>query len=134
MEICGCRPKCECSVIAAIVSAVVGIAVAFLNFSGTIVVPQVILWVFLGVALGFLAISFLAAAVRRSCEKSGCLCSALTTLFAGVFATVLLSLVLLVFDIVAAGILGSLITGLLFGAFTLTVTSVACIVKTLFGC
>lgn len=134
MEICGCRPRCECSLFSVIVSAVIGIIAAFLNFSGTIAVPPVVLWVFFGVVLGFLAISLIAVSLRREKENSGCLCTSIGTLLAGVLITVLFALVLLVFDIATAGILGSVITGLLFAGFSLTVTSVVCLVKALSGC
>ncbi len=134
MEICGCRPRCECALFSVIVSAVIGIIAAFLNFSGTIAVPLVILWVFFGVALGFLAISLVSASFRREKENSGCFCISLGTLFVGVLVTTLLSLVLIIFDIATAGILGSVITGLLFAGFSLTVTSAVCLAKSLFGC
>ena len=134
MEICGCRPRCECTVYSVIISAVIGIVAASLNLSATITVPQVVLWVFFGVALGFLAISLIAAALRREKDCSGCFCTGLTALFAGVLLAVLSALVLLVFDIATAGILGSVITGLLFGGFALTVTSVICLIRTISCC
>ncbi len=134
MEICGCKPKCDCTVFALVSSAVVGIITAFLNFSGTIAVPQVILWVFFGVALGFLAVSFVTGAFAGERDCTGCICNALRAFFAGIFGTVLLTVILLIADIATAGILGSIITGLLFAAFALTVTSAACVVKALFGC
>lgn len=133
MEICGCKTKCDCTFFSVIVSVIVGIIVAFLNVSGTIAVPQVVLWVFFGVALAALAAAFVAGALQRR-EHTGCFCSSLTTLLVGVLGTVLFSLVLILADIATGGIFGSLITGLLFAAFTLIITSVGCLTKSLFGC
>ncbi len=134
MEICGCKPKCECSVLSLIAGAVVGIITAFLSFSGILAVAPVILWVFFGVALVFLAVSLVAGAFADRRDRAGCICNSLKTFFAGVFGTVLFSVVLLLIGAATAGILGAIITGLLFAFFTLTVTSVACVINELFGC
>lgn len=134
MEICGCKSKCECFVFSLIASAVAGIITAFLNFSGTIAVSQIILWVFFGVALGFLAVALVAGALANRKEFGSCICSSLTTLFVGVLGTVLFSLVLILVDIATGGLLGSVLTGLLFAFFALTVTSVACVIREFFGC
>ena len=134
MNICGCKPKCDCAFIAVIASVIAGIITAFLNFSATIAVPQYVLWIFFGVALGFLAISILASALRNCCETNICLCTSLTTLSVGVAGTVIASLILLLADIATAGIIGSLITGLLFASFALTITSAICIAKNFASC
>lgn len=134
MNVCGCKTKCDCTLIAVIASVITGIIAAFLSFSATIAVPQFVLWIFFGVALIFLALSLVAAPFIRRRDNDSCLCPSLTAFLAGIFGTVLLSLVLILVDIATAGLLGSLLTGLLFAAFTLTVTSTACIVKNLFDC
>ena len=46
----------------------------------------------------------------------------------------ILALVLVLVDIAAAGLVGSLLTGLLFASFALTLTSVACFIKCLLNC
>ena len=134
MNVCGCKTKCDCTLIAVIASVITGIITAFLNFSATIAVPQFVLWIFFGVALVFLALSLVAAPFSRRRDTDICLCTSLTAFFAGIFGTVLLSLVLILVDTATAGILGSILTGLLVAAFALTITSTACIVKNLFDC
>ena len=134
MNICCCKTKCDCTIIAVIASVIAGIVATFLTFSGTITIPQFVLWIFFGVALGLLGLSLVAAPFIGKRESNTCLCASLTSLFVGVFGTVLFSLVLVLVDIAAGGILASILTGLLFGLFALTITSAACIVKNLFDC
>ena len=134
MNICCCKTKCDCTIIAVIASVITGIITAFLNFSASIAVPQFVLWILFGVALGFLAISLIIAPFICRKEGGECLCTSLTALLTGVFGTVLAALVLVLVDLAASGLLASLVTGLLFGFFALTITSAGCIVKNLFGC
>jgi hypothetical protein len=134
MNICGCRTKCDCAILAVIASVIAGIIATFLTFSGIITIPQFVLWIFFGVALGLLGLSLVAAPFIGKRESGTCLCASLTTFFVGIFGTVLFSLVLVLIDIAAGGIFASILTGLLFGLFTLTITSAACIVKNLFDC
>lgn len=133
MNICGCRTKCDCTIFAIIASVIVGIVTAFLSFSATLAVPAFVYWIFFGVALVLLAFTLFTAPFVSRRKEDFCLCASLNTFLAGVFGTVLFSLVLLLIDL-TAGILASLLTGLLFGLFTLTVTSVACIVKNIADC
>lgn len=133
MNICGCRTKCDCTIFAIIASVIVGIVTAFLSFSATLAVPAFVYWIFFGVALVLLAVTLFTAPFVSRRKEDFCLCASLNTFLAGVFGTVLFSLVLLLIDL-TAGILASLLTGLLFGLFTLTVTSVACIVKNIADC
>ena len=134
MNICCCKTKCDCTIIAVIASVIAGIVATFLTFSGTITIPQFVLWIFFGVALGLLGLSVVAAPCIGKREANTCLCASLTSLFVGIFGTVLFSLVLVLVDIAAGGILASILTGLLFGLFALAITSAACIVKNLFDC
>ena len=134
MNICGCRTKCDCTLFAVIASVIAGIVATFLTFSGTLVIPQFVLWILFGVALGFLGLSLVVSPFICKKESGFCLCTSLIAFFAGILGTVLFSLVLVLIDIAAGGILASVITGLLFGLFTLTITSTACIVKNLFDC
>lgn len=134
MNVCGCKSRCDCTVFAVIASVIVGVVTAFLNFSLTIAVPQFVLWIFFGVALIALVAALLTAPFVNKKETDGCLCSALSALITGVLGTVLFSLILVLADIATAGLLGSVLTGLLFAFFTLTVTSVACLARSIFNC
>lgn len=134
MSLCECRCTCKCSIIAVIVSIALGVIAAFLNFSMTLTIPVTVLWIFIAAALLFLAFSLLIAPFIRKKDATECLCSSLTTFLAGIFGTVLLSLVLILADIAATGLLASVITGILIASFFLIVTSAACLVKELFNC
>ena len=133
MNICGCRTKCDCTLLAVIASVIVGIAAAFLSFSATLAVPAFVYWIFFGVALILLAFTLFTAPFVCRNKENFCLCSSLTAFLVSVIGTVLLSLVLLLVDI-SAGLLASLLAGLLFGFFTLTIASVTCIIRNIFNC
>lgn len=133
MNICGCRTKCDCTIISVIASVIVGIVTAFLSFSGALAVPSFVYWIFFGIALVLLAVTLVTAPFISRRKEDFCLCASLNTFLAGVFGTLLFSLILLLIDL-TAGLLFSLLTGLLFGFFTLTVTAVACIVKNIADC
>lgn len=134
MNLCDCKNNRDCTLVAVVASVIIGVIAAFLNFSMTIAIPAFVYWIFFGVALVFLALSFLVAPFVDSKESKGCLCSALNTFLIGVFGTVLLSLVLVLVDIAAAGLLASVLIGLLFASLALTITSVACLIKCLLNC
>lgn len=134
MCFCDCKNNNDCRLTAIIVSVIAGVVAAFLNFSATIAVPQFVLWILFGIAAGFLAFTFLIAPMINKCETRNCLCPVLSTLLLGIFGTILFSFVLVLIDITAAGLVGSLLTGLLFASFSLTLTSVACFIKCLLNC
>ena len=134
MNICCCKTKCDCTLIAVIASVIAGIIAAFLNFSAVIAVPQPLLWVFFGVALGLLGIALAAAPFTCRCENKECFCASVTSFLVGVFGAVAVALVLLLVDLAAGGLVASLVTGLLFGFFALAITSAGCLVRNLLGC
>ena len=134
MCFCDCKNNNDCRLTAIIASVIIGVIAAFLNFSATIVVPQFVLWILFGIAAGFLALTFLIAPMINRCETKHCICSVLSTLLLGIFGTILFALVLVLVDIAAAGLVGSLLAGLLFASFALTLTSVACFIKCLLNC
>lgn len=134
MNLCDCKNNRDCTLAAVVASVIIGVVAAFLNFSATITIPLFVYWIFFGVALIFLALSLLVAPFTGRGESRGCLCTALSTFLFGIFGTVLLSLVLVLVDIAATGLLASVLIGLLFASLALTVTSVACLIKCLFNC
>ena len=126
-----CSPGC--TVIAVVVSLILGIITAFLRITATITLTPAFLWVLLGVAVVYLAVVLLSAALfRRGCCED--LCTIVTTLLAGIFGTVLLSIVLLAIEFVATSIIGAVLTGGLLFFFFLTVTSTGCLVRCFFNC
>lgn len=122
-----------CTVIAVVASLIIGIIAAFLRITAVITLTPAFLWVLLGIAVVYLAVTLISAALLRNgyCER---LCSIVTTLLAGVLGTVLLSIVLLAIEFVATSIIGAILTGALLFFFFLTVTSTACLVRCFFNC
>lgn len=131
---CNCNCRCTCTVAALIASVILGVVTAFLQITGVITVAPVFLWVVFGIAVVYLGIATLAAALTRRSERSDCLCASLNTLLAGILGTVLFAIVLLAVGIVATSILSAILVGILLFFFALTITGSACLVKQLIGC
>ena len=134
MNECNCMFKCPCILAAEIVSLIIGIVAAFLQITGMIAIGTPLLWVLLGIAVSYLGLLVVAAALHGGGESCDCLCLALRVLLAGILGTVLFAAILLVVDIAAASPLGALLTGLLVFSFALTLTASACFVRSLLGC
>ena len=133
MTFCSCCCKRDCSLAAVIVSAILGVVAAFLQISGTIAVAPVFLWVVLGIAVVYLGVLVVAAAVRRG-EQRSCLCPALSAVLAGILGSVLFSLVLLAVGITATSILSAVLVGLTVAFLALVITGTACLVRCLADC
>ena len=134
MGICNCSCRKDCTFFAVIVSAVLGILAAFLLISGVFTVPVLFFQAALVVALVFLALVTAATILSRKAERACCLCSALDALLVGVLGTIGLSVVLLLAAFPATSVLGAILTGLLVAAFTLFLTSAACLIRCLADC
>ncbi len=125
--------KLDCIVLAVVASLIVGIITAFLRITGAIALTPAFLWVLLGIAVVYLAVLLVSAAVfsEGCCDR---LCSIITVLLAGILGTVLLSVVLLAIEFVATSVIGAILTGALLFFFSLTITSTACTVRCFFNC
>ena len=128
-----CRFRPACTTQALIASVIVGVVTAFLQITGVILATPVFLWVALGVAVGYLAIQTLAAALASRRETAGC-CRQLGTVLVGILGTILLSVVLLAVGIVATSVVSAILVGLLVFFLFLGLISTACYVRTLAGC
>lgn len=126
-----CRP--DCTLIAVVVSLILGIVTAFLKITAAITLTPAFLWVLLGIAVVYLAVTLVVGAVSRNrcCEG---LCTIITALVVGIIGTIVLSIVLLAIEFAATSILGAVLAGALLFFFFLTVTSIACLVRCLFDC
>ena len=134
MSCCSCRENCNCTIAALVVSAILGIVAAFLQISGTITVTAAFLWVTLGIAVTYLAVTLLTAALARKSDGSRCKCAAITTQLAGALVTAVVSLVLLGVGIVATSVVSALLVGPLVFGLVLTLTATACLARTLANC
>ena len=82
--------------------------------------------VFFGIAVGYLAVVTVAAALAR---RHGC-CASLGTVLTGALGTAATAVVLLVTGL-AGGVLGSILGGLLVFFFALTLAATACYARCL---
>lgn len=129
-----CSNRSECIGLGVLASIVIGIVTAFLTFSAVITVGSAFLWVALGVALVYLALTLAAAVLSRLIGTHSCLCRILPVLLTGILGTILTALVLLAVTFAATSVIGAIITGLLLLFFSLIITSVACLIKCIASC
>ena len=127
MSICNCDCRENCTVFALVGSLILGIVTAFLQITAVITVTPAFLWVVLGVAIGFLAITL---ATGRCCgcgaERS---CTSLHALLFGAIGAILAAVILLGIPFAATSVIGAIITGALLFFFFLTLTSAACLAR-----
>jgi len=106
-----------------------------LRITAVITVTPAFLWVVLGIAVVYLAVTLLALSLVQLSEAStGCLCPILSTQLAGVLGAALLSVVLLGIEFVATSIIGAVITGALLAFLALLLTSTVCLIKCIARC
>ncbi len=130
--ICDCRN--ECTLVAVIASIVIGVIAGILQFTAAIAVTPAFLWVALGIAVVYLALLLLSSAYFNRRDARGCVCNTLSVVLAGILGTALTSVILLGVTFAATSVLGAIIVGLLLFFLSLTITSVACLVKCTAGC
>ena len=122
---CNCSGRLSCNGVAVIAAAIAGVLTAFLQISGVIAIGAALVGVFFAIAVAYLAVVTVAAALAHRAEGNGC-CQNLTTVLAGILGTVGFAVVLLVVDIAAASVLGAILAGLLLFFFTLLLAATAC--------
>lgn len=134
MALLNSENRANCTGIAIVLSLIIGIIAAFLRITAVITVTPVFLWVVLGIAVIYLAVVLIASAAVRKNGVCRQICSTLTPLLAGVVGTVLFSVILLAIEFVATSIIGAIITGALLFFFFLTITTTACLVRSIANC
>ena len=132
MTICNC--KISCPVLALIISAIIGVLTAFFQITGVITVASAFLWVVFGIAVVYLAVFLLSAALTQDREPRRCACASLQTVLAGILGAVLVSVILLAVGIVATSVLSAILVGLLLFFFSLILTGTACYVNCAADC
>ena len=131
---CDCTSRCDCVLVSLIASIIAGILAAFFQITAVITLTPVFLWVSLGIAVAYLAVVTVAAALAEPAERTGCLCETLNALLTGILGTILLALVLLAVGIVATSVVSAILVGLLVFFFALIPTATACFVRQLVNC
>ena len=130
---CNCRISCPLLAIAA--SIIIGVITAFLTITAVITLTPAFLWVVLGIAVVYLAVTLISAAIAQDREtRLGCLCPIISTLLTGILGAILLAIVLLGIEFAATSIIGAIIAGGLLAFLSLLITSTACLIKCLLRC
>lgn len=125
-----CNCKVNCPVLSVIASIIIGVITAILTFTATITITPAFLWVVLGIAVVYLAVTLLVAS-KNHCGKC---CDVLSTQLTGILGAALFSVVLLGITFAATSFIGAVISGALLAFLSLTLTSTACLVKCLADC
>ena len=131
MSLFNCSCKCNCTTAAVVAGAVIGVFTAFFQITGVITLAPVFLWVALGIAVIYLSILLLSAALAS--RREGC-CATLTTVLTGILGTLFFALILLAVGIVATSVFSAILVGLLLFFLTLTFGGTACLVRCLLSC
>lgn len=134
MSIYGCHYQCSCRLFAVLASVIIGVVTAFLQITGTVTATPAFLWVVFGVAVAYLGVLVVAAALSGRGDPTGCVCSALNALLIGILGSVLFALVLLAVGIVATSVLSAILVGITLFFFALMLTGTACLVRYLVNC
>ena len=132
--LCSCNCRKDCTLIAVIVSVILGIAAAFLQIAGVFTAAPVFLWVALGIAVVYLAVLLVATALSGRTGRGDCRCRSLSAVLYGILGTVLLAAVLLAVGVVATSVLSAILVGLLVAALSLTLIGTACLIRCLADC
>ena len=126
---CCCRISCLALGLGA--SIILGIVAALLRITAIITVTPAFLWTVFGIAIVYLALTFLTSA-RVACEGAKiCICRRSGLLLGGILGTILTSVILLAIAFPATSLIGAVITGLLIFFFSLMITTIACIIRCL---
>ena len=128
MSLNQCEKRSFCPTAAIIISIIVGVVTSILQGTEVISLAPVFLYGALVTALSYLGVLLIAAAINE--RKSTCSVSGLAALI-GTLGTIAFSGLLLGVSL-GAGIIGSILAGVLLFFVTLMLSSVACLVKCLF--
>ena len=134
MAFINCSCKRDCSLLAVIAALLLGVIAAFLQITATITVTPAFLWVALGIAVVYLGVLLVTAALTRRGSYKPCVCNTLGVVLTGILGTILFSTVLLAVGIVATSVVSAILVGLLVAFLTLTFAGSACLVLCLADC
>lgn len=134
MSIMNCDNRRDCTGIAFVVSLIIGIIAAFLQITAVITLTPVFSIVAFGIAIVYLAITLVAAALADRTSTCYSKCTPLSSLLFGILGTILTAVILLAVGFAATSVIGAIVVGLLFFFFALMITSTACFAKCLTNC
>ena len=131
---CNCNCRCNCTVAAIIISAIIGVVATILQITAAITLAPIFLWIAFGIAVLYLGVVTVAAALAGRTEGRGCVCNALNTLLVGILGTIALAAVLAVVGITATSILSAVLVGVLLAFLALTFLETVCLIRYLADC
>lgn len=114
----------------AVISAIIGVISAVLRYNAVITITPSFLWVFFGIAVGFLAITLLTSSLAK-CEQC---CRGLNSVLLGIAGTIFCSVVLLGIEFAAISAFGTLLTALITFSFSFMLLSIMCLIRCRYNC
>ena len=129
-----CRCNGNCIGLSIVASIIIGIISTFLTFSAAITITPAFLWVVLGIAVVYLAITLIVTSFLSETRIRDCVCRILSVLLIAILGAALFAVVLLAITFAATSVLGAIIAGALVAFFALILTSTACLVRCLARC
>ena len=134
MTFLNCENRRDCTGIAFVVSLIIGIIAAFLQFTAIITLPTIFPIIAFAVAAAYLAVALIAAALTQKASTCNNCCIPFFALLTGILGTILFSIILFVVDIAATSIIGAIIVGALFFFFSLMIITVTCLIRCFLNC
>ena len=134
MTLLNCDCKYDCTGIAVVASLIIGIIAAFLQITAVITLTPVFYIVAFGIAVLYLAVTLIATTLSRKETICHNACTPIGAILFGIITTIFAAIVLLAISFAATSVVGAIIVGILFFAFSLMILSVACLVKCFATC
>ena len=134
MTISNCETKFNCTGIAIVASLILGIIAAFLQITAVLTIPPILFAGVVIIALVYLAVALIAISLTHASTTCRTLCSVLSVLLFGILGSVLFAVILLIIDVAATSVIGSILVGLLAFSFSLLLMTTACLIKCIARC
>ena len=133
MSTFNCENRRDCTAIALVISLIIGIVTAFLQITGVITLTAIFSIVAFGIAVLYLAVTLIAAALSHGVSCSSA-CIPTSSLLLGILGTIISAVILLAVGFAATSVIGAIIVGILFFSFSLMISSTACLIRCLTNC
>lgn len=133
MSTFNCENRRDCTAIAFVISLIIGIITAFLQITGVITLTAIFSIVAFGIAVLYLAVTLIAAALSHGISCSSA-CVPTSGLLLGILGTIISAVILLAVGFAATSVIGAIVVGILFFSFSLLISSTACLIKCLANC
>ena len=126
-----CENRYDCTTLGVVASLIIGVIAAFLTITAVITVTPAFLWVLLGVAIVYIAVTLLSVSLSRG--RAYC-CGSLGAALLGALGTILFFIILLDVTFAATSVIGAIFVGLLLFFFSLLISATVCYIKCVASC